>query len=115
MARILGHTAEHLELVGVSLTLAIAVAVPLGVLAFRRPRLGQAVLAVVGVIQTIPSLALLVFMIPLPDRGHPGHGGVVPLQPAPIVRNTHAGLASIPAPCASRRKRWGCRRWRSCG
>ena len=64
-AWILGRTAEHLQLVGVSLTLAVAVAVPLGVLAFRRPRLGQAELAVVGVIQTIPSLALLVFMIPL--------------------------------------------------
>ncbi len=97
MARILGHTAEHLRLVGVSLTLAIAVAVPLGVLAFRHPRLGQAVLAVVGVIQTIPSLALLVFMIPLLGIGAvPATVALFLYSLLPIVRNTHAGLASIP-------------------
>ena len=97
MARILGYTAEHLELVGVSLTLAIAVAVPLGVVAFRRPRLGQAVLAVVGVIQTIPSLALLVFMIPLLGIGAlPATVALFLYSLLPIVRNTHAGLASIP-------------------
>ena len=97
MDRILVHTAEHLKLVGVSLTLAIAVAVPLGVLAFRRPRLGQAVLAVVGVIQTIPSLALLVFMIPLLGIGAvPATVALFLYSLLPIVRNTHAGLASIP-------------------
>ena len=52
-------------LVVVSLTAAILVAVPLGILATRWPRLGQAVLALAGLIQTIPSLALLVFLIPL--------------------------------------------------
>ncbi len=97
MARILGYTAEHLELVGVSLALAIAAAVPLGVLAFRRPRLGQAVLAVVGVIQTIPSLALLVFMIPLLGIGAvPATVALFLYSLLPIVRNTHAGLMAIP-------------------
>jgi osmoprotectant transport system permease protein len=81
----------------VSLTLAIAAAVPLGVLAFRRPRLGQAILAVVGVIQTIPSLALLVFMIPLLGIGAvPATVALSLYSLLPIVRNTHAGLASIP-------------------
>jgi osmoprotectant transport system permease protein len=97
IGRILGYTAEHLELVGVSLTLAIAVAIPLGVLAFRHPGLGQAVLAVVGVIQTIPSLALLVFMIPLLGIGTiPATVALFLYSLLPIVRNTHAGLASIP-------------------
>ena len=72
-------------------------AVPLGVLAFRRPRLGQAVLAVVGVIQTIPSLALLVFMIPLLGIGAmPGHGGAVPLQPAPYRAQHPRGPSEHP-------------------
>jgi len=64
----------------------------------RRPRLGQAVLAVVGVIQTIPSLALLVFMIPLLGIGAiPATVALFLYSLLPIVRNTHdAGLASIP-------------------
>src|SRR5262249_20114706 len=63
--RILARLGEHLTLVGVSLGLSLLVAIPLGVLAARRRRVGQAVLAAVGVVQTIPSLALLVLMIPL--------------------------------------------------
>ena len=59
------RTREHLLLVGISLAASIIVAIPLGVLAFLWPRLGQIILAVVAVIYTIPSLALLVFMIPL--------------------------------------------------
>src|SRR5262249_53900510 len=61
--RILRRTVEHLFLVAISLAAAIGAAVPLGILAWRKPRLGQAILTVAGVIQTIPSLALLVFMI----------------------------------------------------
>src|SRR5262249_29973707 len=62
--QILARTREHLYLVVVSLTLALAVALPLGVLGARLPAFGQAILAVAGIIQTIPSLALLVFFIP---------------------------------------------------
>ena len=58
-------TREHLVLVGVSLFLAILVALPLGILAAKARRLGQWILGGVGILQTIPSLALLVFMIPL--------------------------------------------------
>jgi len=61
----LTRVVEHLLLVGVSLLVAILVGVPLGILAARRRRVCQAVLAAVGVIQTLPTLALLVFMIPL--------------------------------------------------
>ena len=72
------------------------VAVPLGVIAARRRRLGQAVLAVVGVVQTIPSLALLVFMIPLLGIGtRPAIAALFLYSLLPIVRNTHAGLAGI--------------------
>jgi osmoprotectant transport system permease protein len=88
---------EHLALVAVSLLAAILCALPLGVLAARRPRLGQIVLAAVGVVQTIPSLALLVFMIPLLGIGAwPATAALFLYSLLPIVRNTHAGLAGIP-------------------
>jgi osmoprotectant transport system permease protein len=89
-------TLEHLALVGISLGAAIAVAVPLGVLAARRRRLGQVVLAAAGVVQTIPSLALLVFMIPLLGIGGPPAVAALFLYSLlPILRNTHAGLVGI--------------------
>ena len=95
---ILARVAEHLFLVGISLLAAILIAVPLGVVAAQRPRLGQVVLAVVGIVQTLPTLALLVFMIPLFGIG--GLPAIVALflySLLPIVRNTHAGLRGIPS------------------
>ena len=90
-------TREHLLLVGVSLAASIAVGIPLGVAAAKLPRAAQAILGVVGVIQTVPSLALFAFLIALV-----GTIGVVPALIAlflyallPIVRNTHAGLTGI--------------------
>jgi len=91
------HTAEHLILVAISLSAAIIIAVPLGILAAFRPRLGQAVLATVGILQTIPSLALFVFMIPLLGIGAPPAILALFLYSLlPIVRNTYAGLKDIP-------------------
>ena len=55
------HTWDHLTLVGISLLGAIVVAIPLGIVAFQWARGGQVILGLVGIIQTIPSLALLVF------------------------------------------------------
>jgi osmoprotectant transport system permease protein len=95
--RLGGTTRDHLTLVAISLTAAILIAVPLGVIAVKRERLGNAVLGVTAVIQTIPSLALLVLMIPLLGIGGPP--AIVALflySLLPIVRNTHAGLTGIP-------------------
>lgn len=93
------RTLEHLGLVGASLTAAILLAVPLGVLAAQRPRLGQLLLAVTGMIQTIPSLALFVFLIPWLGIGWPPTVVALFLYSLlPIVRNTHAGLTGIPKP-----------------
>ena len=64
--RLWTNSLDHLLLVGISLSSAILLSIPLGVLAARRPRLGQVVLGAAGILQTIPSLALFVFMIPLP-------------------------------------------------
>jgi osmoprotectant transport system permease protein len=90
------YTREHLVLVGVSLGAAILLAIPLGILAARRRRLGQLILTAAGIVQTIPSLALFVFMIPLLGIGGPP--AVVALflySLLPIIRNTHSGLKDI--------------------
>ena len=94
--RIWRRTVEHLALVGISLGLALLVALPLGIVAARRPRLGQVVLTVTGLLQTLPSLAVFVFMIPLFGIGAgPAIAALFLYSLLPIVRNTHAGLAGI--------------------
>ena len=90
-------TGEHLVLVFVSLAASIAAGVPLGVAAAKFPRAGQFILGTVGVIQTIPSLALFAFLI--------AAVGTIGLLPAlialflyallPIVRNTHSGITGL--------------------
>jgi osmoprotectant transport system permease protein len=97
--RLWQRTAEHVILVLISLGAAIAVAIPLGILAFNRPGAGRVILGAAGMIQTLPALALLVFMIPLLGIGGPP--AVVALflySLLPIIRNTHAGLAGIGTP-----------------
>ena len=90
------YTLEHLALVGISLSLAILIAVPLGILAARRRRLGQLALGLTGILQTVPSLALFVFMIPLFGIGaEPAIAALFLYSLLPIVRNTHAGLTGI--------------------
>lgn len=97
ISRLWRYTGEHLALVGSSLGLALLIALPLGVLAARRPRLGQVVLSLTGVLQTLPSLAVFVFMIPLFGIGaKPAIAALFLYSLLPIVRNTHAGLTSIP-------------------
>ncbi len=96
--RIIARTREHLFMVAISLVSAIIVAIPLGIVAAKRPRLGQIILAIASIIYTIPSLALLVFLIPIF-----GITGYLPAIVAlflysllPMIRNTHAGLIEIP-------------------
>jgi osmoprotectant transport system permease protein len=103
-SRVLTTTGEHLLLVVPSLAAAVLVAVPLGVVAARQPRLGRVVLATAGILQTIPSLALLLFMIPvmmwLIGKGTGAPPAIAALflySLLPVVRNTHAGLTGIPA------------------
>ncbi len=97
--RLWQRTAEHLALVAISLSAAILFAIPLGILAARRERVAHVVLAAAGILQTIPSLAMFVFLIPLLGIGGPP--AVVALflySLLPIIRNTYAGLKDIPAP-----------------
>ena len=96
LRRIAQRTKEHLVLVAISLAAAILLSIPLGILAFRHPRLGQVVLGLAGVLQTIPSLALLVFMIPLLGIGAgPAIIALFLYSLLPIIRGTQTGLASI--------------------
>ncbi len=95
--RVWQRTKEHLILVAISLLAAILMAVPLGIAAERFPATGQFILGTLGIIQTIPSLALLVFMIPLLGIGGPPAVAALFLYSLlPIVQNTCTGLRDIP-------------------
>jgi osmoprotectant transport system permease protein len=103
--RVWKSTREHLFLVLTSLALAVVTAIPLGILAARWPVAGQGILAVVGIIQTIPSLALLTFLLILlqPLLALLKDLGTVPAIVAlylysllPLVRSTQTGLLDIP-------------------
>lgn len=97
--RLLRHTIDHLYLVGISLGLAILFAIPLGVAAVKVKMIETPLLGAVGILQTIPSLALLVFMIPLFGIGaFPAIAALFLYSLLPIVRNTHSGIKSIPGP-----------------
>lgn len=99
VSRLWKNSVDHLVLVGISLLAAILISIPLGILAFQNQRVGQIILATVGIIQTIPSLALLVFMIPFLGIGmKPAILALFLYSLLPIVRNTHNGLAGIPQP-----------------
>jgi osmoprotectant transport system permease protein len=102
---ILRHVAEHLDLVRRSLLPAIVAGTALGIFCQRFRRTGRVVLAVVGLLQTIPSLALLVLLMPMVGAlGYPsvGEGSVTAVVALlayclyPIVRNTFTGLEGIP-------------------
>ena len=90
---------QHIVLVGVSTTAAIALGVPIGVLAARRPRLGAPVVWIANVVQTIPSLAMFGFLLPLPFVG--GLGARVAIVVLvlyallPIIRTTVAGVRGV--------------------
>lgn len=90
-------TRDHLFLVCVSLAAAVLIAVPLGIWSYKWPKLGHAILGIVGIIQTLPSMAVLVFMIPLLGIGPwPAIVALFLYSLLPIVRGTVTGLREIP-------------------
>lgn len=92
-------TLEHLLLVGVTMLIAGAVALPSGILVTRRPALRRGVLGFASVIQTVPSLALFGFLIPVPFIGGIGaHTAIIALvlyALLPILRNTVTGILAV--------------------
>jgi osmoprotectant transport system permease protein len=94
---LLTTTRDHLFLVAVSLAAAIVVSLPLGIWSYKWPKLGHAILGIVGIIQTLPSMAVLVFMIPLLGIGAwPAITALFLYSLLPIVRGTVTGLRDIP-------------------
>ncbi len=95
----IGLALQHLALVGVSTLLAVAIGVPLGILVSRRPALSRPVLGAANILQTIPSLALFGFLIPLPFLGGVGARtaivALVVYALLPIIRNTVTGIRGI--------------------
>jgi osmoprotectant transport system permease protein len=98
-AEIAALAAQHVVLVAVATAISVAIGVPLGVALTRRPGLARPVLGAANVIQTIPSLALFGFLIPVPLLGGIGaRTAIVALVLyglLPILRNTHAGIRSV--------------------
>lgn len=96
---VLERTGQHLWLVVISTGIATLIGVPLGVLITRRPRLGQPILGLANVLQTIPSLALFGLLIPVPLLGGIGsRTAIVALilyALLPIIRNTYTGIMGV--------------------
>jgi len=96
---VLGLVAQHLYLVAVSTLLAFALGIPLGIVLTRRPAWQRPVLGLANVFQTVPSLALFGFLIPLPFIGGIGAStaivALVLYALLPIVRNTYTGIAGV--------------------
>jgi len=96
---IVRETLRHVMLVAVSIGIATAIAVPLGVVLTRRPAWSRLVLGVAGVLQTIPSLALFGFLIPAPWIGGIGvRTALVALTLyalLPVLRNTVTGITGV--------------------
>lgn len=98
-AELLLRTGEHLFLVGVSVGLATLLGVPLGIALTRRPDLRVPVLGGANIVQTIPSLALLGFLIPVPWIGglgaRPAIVALVAYALLPIIRNSYEGVRGV--------------------
>ena len=90
---------EHILLVAVSTTMAVALGVPLGVFAARRPGLASPLVAIASIVQTIPSLAMFGFLLPVPLIGGVGARGALTVLVLyallPIVRSTIVGITGI--------------------
>src|SRR3989441_11624923 len=96
---LLQHLREHLWLVFLSTLIAVAIGIPTGILLTRRKSLRSPILGIANVMQTIPSLALFGFLIPLPFIGGIGARtaivALVVYALLPIVRNTYTGIAGV--------------------
>lgn len=97
-AEVLGRTYEHLSLTLISLAFAVLVGLPVGLWVSRRPSVSGIVLGAVGVLQTIPSLALLGILIPFTGIGRaPAVLALLVYALLPIVRNTVVGISGVDA------------------
>ncbi|HJU86222.1 MAG TPA: ABC transporter permease [Gemmatimonadota bacterium] len=98
-AEVLELLGEHVVLVAIAVAAAVAIGLPLGILATRDRRVERAALGTANVLQTVPSLALFGFLIPVPVLGGIGASTAIVALTLyallPIVRNTHAGIRGV--------------------
>ena len=96
---VLDLTTEHLWLVGASITLAVLIGIPLGILITRWPGLSKPVLGGANIIQTVPSLALFGFLLPAPWIGaRADRIAILALMLyalLPLIRNTYTGIKGV--------------------
>jgi len=93
---LLAATGQHMQLVLISMAIAILVGVPLGIIVSRYPVLKTLILGGAGILQTIPSLALLGFMIPIFGIGlNTAIAALFLYSLLPIIRNTFAGIQDV--------------------
>ena len=105
-------TLQHLLLSVVSLALGILIAVPLGILLSQHPKIAGGVISVVGVLQTIPTLALLALMIPIFGVGRlPSIVALFIYSLLPILRNTYLGMTSVDPDLLDAAKGMGLTAW----
>ena len=94
-----GLLAQHVLLVAASTAIAVAIGVPLGIFASRRPRLSAPIVGVANIVQTIPSLAMFGFLLPVPLVGGVGARAAIVVLILygllPIVRTTITGITGI--------------------
>src|SRR5438067_2642396 len=100
-AELAGLLAQHVLLVAASTLVAVAIGVPLGIFASRRPRLSAPIVGIANIVQTIPSLAMFGFLLPVPFIGGVGARAAIAVLILygllPIVRTTITGIAGIDA------------------
>src|SRR5438874_4808017 len=98
-AEVMQLTFEHLGIVGISILIAAGIGLPLGILMTRRPAMSRPILTIANIVQTIPSLSLFGFLIPLTCIGGIGaRTGIVALvlySLLPIIRNTFTGISGV--------------------
>jgi osmoprotectant transport system permease protein len=97
--QVLELTLEHITLAGVATFVAALIGIPLGILITRVPELGKPILGSANIIQTIPSLALFGFLLPVPWIGDRGSRlailALALYALMPLIRNTYAGIRSV--------------------
>ncbi|CAN5520497.1 hypothetical protein BH09BAC6_BH09BAC6_21350 [soil metagenome] len=106
------QTLQHIGLTFISLFIAVLIGLPLGIFITRKKRLSGTVLGIAGVLQTIPSIALLGFMIPLLGIGaKPAIVALLLYALLPIIRNTYTGITGVDAAVKEAAVAMGMNKW----
>jgi len=110
--KLLEQTMQHIGLTFISLFIAVAIGLPLGIFITRKKQFSGAVLGVAGVLQTIPSIALLGFMIPVLGIGaEPAIAALLLYALLPIIRNTYTGIEGVDAAVKEAAVAMGMSKW----